>query len=128
MLQGPPRRDINHQSRSCRPLNAPKLEPRNEKTGRSPVVSMTCIVRLPSKAYLECAARTYRALARPDPKLVILDLNGTLVWRPERSKTTRIPKLRLGMESFLPFLFDNFHVMIWSSSSPASVSTMVQYT
>lgn len=81
--------------------------------------------RLPRQLYLECATGDYSLLSQPNLKLVILDLNGTLVWRPSRARTNHPPKLRPGLEHFNKYLFENFAVMVWSSSSPASVSHMV---
>lgn len=74
---------------------------------------------------MACALSGYTQLSEPDLKLVILDLNGTLVWRPSRAKTNHPPKLRRGLKKFTQYLFENFAVMVWSSSSPASVSHMV---
>lgn len=81
--------------------------------------------RLPSKTYLRQCAADYEHTVNTDLKLVVLDLNGTLVWRPDRAKSTHQPILRRGMQEFTQYLFANFAVMVWSSSSPKSVAHMV---
>lgn len=84
--------------------------------------------RQPSNAYLKTSSSLSITLSKPNLKLIVLDLNGTLVWRPDRAKSSYLPKPRTGLSQFLTFLFDNFAVMIWSSSSPKSVNTMVRCT
>lgn len=81
--------------------------------------------RLPTQCYLDIANSGYTILPDADLKLVILDLNGTLVWRPKSATSARIPKLRPGLATFIPYLMSNFAVMIWSSSAPHSVTAMV---
>ncbi|CCG83022.1 Uncharacterized FCP1 homology domain-containing protein C1271.03c [Taphrina deformans PYCC 5710] len=82
------------------------------------------MLRRPSQAYIRCSQSGYTHAAKPDLKLVVLDLNGTLVWRPDRARSGHPPKLRPGLREFTRFLFANFAVMVWSSSTPNSVSTM----
>lgn len=55
--------------------------------------------------------------------LVILDLNGTLLFRPNRSTKAMIE--RPFLKPFLRYLFDNFKVMVWSSARPQNVKALV---
>ncbi|KAJ2123726.1 hypothetical protein IW147_002319 [Coemansia sp. RSA 720] len=59
-------------------------------------------------------------------ELIVLDLNGTLVWRgPRNQDKSRNGYPRPYLGEFLRFALDNFAVMIWSSAQPASVSDMM---
>ncbi|ODQ52696.1 hypothetical protein SAICODRAFT_42514, partial [Saitoella complicata NRRL Y-17804] len=69
----------------------------------------------------------------PSPKLVILDLNGTLLFRnADRSvagsvaRASKKPVLRPSLAPFLEYLFWHFKVMVWSSAMPFSVNAMVK--
>ncbi|KAF8582997.1 hypothetical protein K439DRAFT_1634767 [Ramaria rubella] len=87
----------------------------------------------PTPAYL-AIARTLSVrvpLSQAPPKLLILDLNGTLLIRPKpRNVRNRPIHPRPYMASFRSFLFHNavkpfIEVMIWSSAQPHSVNDMV---
>ncbi|KLJ11913.1 hypothetical protein EMPG_12942 [Blastomyces silverae] len=60
------------------------------------------------------------------PLLIILDLNGTLIHRigrrPIRFKT------RPGLHAFLKELFENYTVMVWTSSQPQTVREVLEKT
>ncbi|RIA97164.1 HAD-like domain-containing protein [Glomus cerebriforme] len=62
-------------------------------------------------------------LVQPSPKLIILDLNGTLVFRRKTRKVTKRPFL----DEFINYLFndDNFFVMIWTTARPENTEIMV---
>ena len=63
------------------------------------------------------------------PLLVILDLNGTLLFRSVNKKnhaTSRNPVVRPYLPFFLHYLFSNFNVMVWSSAHPDNVRAMVR--
>src|SRR5437588_8335434 len=68
-------------------------------------------------------------LPSPSPKLVILDLNGTLVCR-RKTKKAKITKvlLRPFLNEFLRYIFfsGNFLVMIWSSIRPENVELIIK--
>ncbi|KAK2731612.1 hypothetical protein FQN55_004550 [Onygenales sp. PD_40] len=57
------------------------------------------------------------------PLLVVLDMNGTLIYRigrrPIRFKT------RPGLENFMTELFMRYRVMVWTSSQPATVKDVL---
>lgn len=80
----------------------------------------------PTVSYLDQASGTAEVVYPPDRKLVILDLNGTLLYRLNaRAQPTKMigrPRLHL----FLQYLFDNFSVMIWSSAKPENVKILVE--
>ncbi|KJY00123.1 hypothetical protein TI39_contig342g00041 [Zymoseptoria brevis] len=56
------------------------------------------------------------------PLLVILDLNGTLLYRSHAGGAKFTP--RPGLEEFLEYLFENHSVMVWSSARRQNVDGM----
>lgn len=79
---------------------------------------------VPHPFYMANVAQGYQQLPLARSILVILDLNGVLVYRRPRSKTGHVPRLDLG--PFLDYLFANHHVMIWSSGMPANVRNICE--
>ncbi|CAI2193648.1 3792_t:CDS:1 [Funneliformis geosporum] len=80
-----------------------------------------------STFYLNIISKPSINLALPSPKLIILDLNGTLCFRKKtrsKNKNYRII-LRPFINEFINYLFDNYLVMIWSTSRPENVDKMV---
>ncbi|KAI9786878.1 MAG: hypothetical protein M1839_005109 [Geoglossum umbratile] len=77
----------------------------------------------PTEAYLLQASQPPKRLNRPRNMLLILDLNGTLLYRKNRSKPHNIVT-RPHTGEFLQYLLSKFSVMIWSSATPASVAVM----
>lgn len=57
--------------------------------------------------------------------LVILDLNGTLLVRPNRKADPTKIKIRPGVTQLLDYLFNNHVVMVYSSARPENVTAMV---
>ncbi|KAF2491884.1 hypothetical protein BU16DRAFT_621378 [Lophium mytilinum] len=80
----------------------------------------------PTKEYLDQAAlEPHRNYAPTRPQhLLILDLNGTLVHRPDRRHLNKIIP-RPYLAPFLEFIFANFDVMVWSSARPDNVNLMI---
>lgn len=81
----------------------------------------------PSQGYLNKSMELSIKLSKPVQLLVILDLNGTLLFRKRGRNTvgsTR-PVLRPGIQEFMQYLFDNFKVMIWTSAQPQNAQLMV---
>ncbi|KAJ9157116.1 HAD-like protein [Coniochaeta hoffmannii] len=79
----------------------------------------------PSPPYLLRSSFLARPLPSPQPLLVIIDLNGTLVHRPNpRHPRDIVP--RPFAPQFLSYCLDTFHVMIWSSARPANVAAMCE--
>lgn len=87
---------------------------------RSPTPSP---VPVPQPGYLSQAFCEPTTLSSPQPMLFILDLNGTLLHRPNRKNPTRFIS-RPFVSPFLAYLFANFTVMVWSSARPENVSMM----
>ncbi|KAF1938848.1 hypothetical protein EJ02DRAFT_457524 [Clathrospora elynae] len=77
----------------------------------------------PTPEYLEQAAGEPSVTDSPSPLLVILDLNGTVLFRPNRNTKTMIE--RPFLKPFLRYLFENFKVMVWSSAKPDNVKSLV---
>lgn len=83
----------------------------------------------PSREYLEIAAEEPSAATDADEqkKLLILDLNGALLWRKDK----RVPYPRPYMPSFRAYIFAEetrrwLDVMVWSSAQPHNVEMMVR--
>ena len=65
------------------------------------------------------------------PILVVLDLNGTLLYRSKKHHayiSSKHPRPRPYLRQFLEYLFSHFHVMIWSSAQPQNVTAMLNAT
>ncbi|KAL6231548.1 hypothetical protein BDW75DRAFT_42173 [Aspergillus navahoensis] len=78
-----------------------------------------------TKKYLDQASLPPRKSSSPQPLLVILDLNGTLIYR----KTRKFPpsfSRRVGLDDFLKVLVEKYKVMIWSSSQPPTVAAVCE--
>ncbi|KAL4750227.1 hypothetical protein BDW72DRAFT_118755 [Aspergillus terricola var. indicus] len=76
-----------------------------------------------TKKYLDQASLPPRESSSSQPLLVILDLNGTLIYR----KTRKFPpsfSRRVGLDDFLKVLVEKYKVMIWSSSQPPTVAAV----
>lgn len=58
--------------------------------------------------------------SQPRPLLIILDLNGTLIFRKQKKLPPSFAR-RAGLNHFLDELLSKYSVMIWSSSRPATV-------
>jgi hypothetical protein len=77
----------------------------------------------PTDLYMNQASEEPSAIDSPSHILVILDLNGTVLHRPNRNAKTMIARPYL--KPFLRYLFQNFKVMVWSSAKPANVKALV---
>ncbi|PYH66118.1 NIF domain protein [Aspergillus vadensis CBS 113365] len=75
---------------------------------------------LPTPAYIEQSSKPAKRNSWKQPLLVILDLNGTLVHRPDRYMPPRF-KRRAGLDIFIQTLMQKYKVMIWSSARPPTV-------
>lgn len=75
-------------------------------------------------AYMRNSCEEIKQLEKPQHLLVILDLNGTLLYRTNRGKrpTQVIP--RPYCSKFLRDCTDKFSVAIWSSARPVNVRSM----
>jgi len=77
----------------------------------------------PSDLYLDQASEEPNAIENTAHVLVILDLNGTVLFRPNKNAQTMIARPYL--RPFLQYLFQNFKVMVWSSAKPENVKALV---
>lgn len=77
----------------------------------------------PTPAYLQAAFQQPQLLKSPRPLLVILDLNGTLLFRKNRGSSFIA---RPHVYSFLEYIFSNHLVMVWSSARPENVTKMCE--
>ena len=80
---------------------------------------------IPSESYLKQASLRAEVMYPPVAKLVVLDLNGTLLHRPNRKQPKHMVE-RPFLQQFLAYLFDNFAVMVWSSARPVNVEALVE--
>jgi hypothetical protein len=62
-------------------------------------------------------------LNQPQHLLVVIDLNGTLLFRPNRRNPTNF-QMRPHAQNFLKYCVDTFTVVIWSSARPENVNAM----
>lgn len=77
----------------------------------------------PSHAYMMMAHQQPVPSSISCPLLVILDLNGTLLFRKNKGSSF-VPRPHL--DEFLEYLFSNHVVMVWSSAKPGNVNRMCQ--
>lgn len=88
-----------------------------KKPNNSPLIHLSAPV--PTPPYLTLAHVDPLSLSRPQRLLLVLDLNGTLLYRPSASQRfTPRPSL----ETFLKYVFANHSVLIWSSAIPTNVT------
>lgn len=77
----------------------------------------------PTPEYLLLASHPPFLLPHPRSLLVVVDLNGTLLHRPNRHSPTRFIE-RPCARAFLSYCVNTFTVVIWSSARPQNVSNM----
>ncbi|KAK4505011.1 hypothetical protein PRZ48_002974 [Zasmidium cellare] len=78
---------------------------------------------VPNPNYLYYATQAPQTLDFSRPLLVILDLNGTLLFRKTYGGSNAFTP-RPHVYEFLEYLFSNHTVMVWSSSKPENVAKM----
>ncbi|CAH0053405.1 unnamed protein product [Clonostachys solani] len=79
----------------------------------------------PSADYLAQAAGPPSTLAQPRRILVVLDLNGTLLYRPSKRRPFHFVA-RPHARKFMEYCLDTFQLAIWSSARPQNVHKMVE--
>lgn len=79
----------------------------------------------PSHTYIAASHGLTQRLYTPQKLLVVLDLNGTLLYRPSRKNPTKFV-LRPDTKLFLQRCLDSYAVVIWSSARPENVLRMCQ--
>lgn len=98
-------------------------EPASSKKGRYGDDKIMLPAPQPTPEYLAQAAEAPTAVDTPNNILVILDLNGTVLHRPNKNAKVMIE--RPFLKPFLRYLFSNFKVMVWSSAKPDNVKSLV---
>lgn len=79
----------------------------------------------PSPEYLTQADGAPERLPQPRRILVVIDLNGTLLHRPNKKRPFNFTE-RPHAKIFLRYCIQTFHVAIWSSARPENVEKMVE--
>ncbi|KAG6171123.1 hypothetical protein E4U11_001220 [Claviceps purpurea] len=118
--KSPPRKEV--QARSTSPTDKVTSTAR-PKPRRKPSDSSGG-VPCPSSIYLKQADFPPTTLSSPRRILVVLDLNGTLLFRPSRQNPTHFVQ-RPHAKTFLQYCLETYHVAIWSSAQPKNVKSMV---
>ncbi|KAL1878088.1 hypothetical protein VTK73DRAFT_8139 [Phialemonium thermophilum] len=109
-----------------RPSPSPAQAKRTRDSEREPVVPPSPEsggIPEPTPAYLLRASFLPCRLPHPRPMLVVIDLNGTLLYRPNRREPCRF-QARPHARAFLSYCVDTFHVVIWSSARERNVEAM----
>jgi hypothetical protein len=114
---------LHRVGRSSRVNKSYRQHPTTAPTGRSREPKIMLPAPAPTEAYMMQAAEKPSTVELSGRILVILDLNGTLLYRPSRNNTKMIARPFLA--PFLRYLFSNFAVMVWSSARPQNVAALV---
>ncbi|ELR10405.1 hypothetical protein VC83_00494 [Pseudogymnoascus destructans] len=77
----------------------------------------------PSPAYLERSLLAPQQAHEPQHILLVLDLNGTILYRPDRRRPSHFLE-RQSTDSFLNYILSRFQVMVWSSARLENVRLM----
>lgn len=78
----------------------------------------------PTPVYLVRASFMPKRRDHPGPLLVVIDLNGTVLHRPDRRHSARF-EARQHAQPFVTYCVETFWVVIWSSARPDNVRRMV---
>lgn len=78
----------------------------------------------PTSSYLAGSDVPAQRLEIPQHLLVVIDLNGTILYRPNRAAPRRVIA-RPHASRFLQYCIDTFTVVIWSSARPDNVAAIV---
>jgi hypothetical protein len=79
----------------------------------------------PTPQYMAQANLSPERLLQPRRILIIMDLNGTLLYRPNKRRPFNFVE-RPHAKTFINYCLDAFHVAIWSSARPDNVHKMVE--
>jgi hypothetical protein len=120
----PPPPTVANTSNRRRPNSPPPTAP---KAARNPITAPSAEsggIPDPTPLYLERASLTTAVpLPSPKPLLVVIDLNGTLLFRPHKHNPSRFIE-RPHARTFLERCLAQHHVVIWSSARPENVTRM----
>lgn len=103
------------------PFNALRPLPRDERVAPS---AASGGIPEPTPLYIKTSLSQPVTLRQPRRILVIMDLNGTLLYRPNKRNPFNFIQ-RPHARQFLDYCVDTFHVAIWSSARPENVDKMV---
>ncbi|EFE36623.1 NIF domain protein [Trichophyton benhamiae CBS 112371] len=101
-----------------------RSRPYSTRAQRSPTPDIQPVAPIPKEEYIAQAKLRPESSQMQQPLLVVLDMNGTLIYRRRRTFPPQFTK-RPGLDTFLRYLFDNFKVMIWTSSQPHTVNEVL---
>ncbi|KIV99147.1 uncharacterized protein PV09_09177 [Verruconis gallopava] len=80
----------------------------------------------PTAEYIRAASeKDPTRLETYQPILLILDLNGTLLFRPSKKRSDHFQRRR-HLDEFLGNVFESFHVMFWTTAQPANAHLMLE--
>ena len=79
----------------------------------------------PTPLYLSYCNMIPEFTAQPQHLLLVLDLNGTLLFRPNKNRPRHFVE-RPSTQRFLNYVMADFSVMIWSSAKPTNVQHMCE--
>lgn len=100
----------------------------NTNSGRSPITPPSKAsggIPDPTSPYLARASFLPKRRAEPGPLLVVIDLNGTVLHRPDRRKSHSFRR-RPHTDTFVRYCVETFWVVFWSSARPENVRRMVE--
>lgn len=100
----------------------------NSKNGRAPITAPSQAsggVPNPTPSYLARASFLPQRRAEPGPLLVVIDLNGTILYRPDRRRSHNFRR-RPHADTFISYCVETFWVVFWSSARPENVRIMVE--
>lgn len=109
--------------RNASPPSGPKQSAHSRRDTIIPPSAASGGVPEPSRVYLDQSLHVSNAQPTIQAMLVVIDLNGTLLFRPNRKEPTKFTG-RPFAANFLLYVLSNFHVMIWSSARPENVNNM----
>src|SRR6185312_4217227 len=101
--------------------NKPKMPKKHRSERRLPSAASGGVPN-PTQQYLEASRAVPQPLGTPQHLLVVIDLNGTLLFRPGRKSTKFLTRPHAGR--FLRYCIETFTVVIWSSARPENVKIM----
>jgi hypothetical protein len=131
-MSGKPRfAEGNQQRPSGKPpkkaKNPAKKGPKSWK-GQSEIVPPSAAsggIPEPTPEYMSNALRVPTTSDAQRPLLIVIDLNGTVLFRPNRLQPTKFVARPHAIE-FMRYCIDNFHVVVWSSARSDNVRAMVR--
>ncbi|KAI1764065.1 phosphoprotein phosphatase [Hypoxylon sp. FL1150] len=107
------------------PQSNPKPEPEARDKKAQPSAESGGIPE-PTPAYLRLASLPPFTLPRHRKILVVIDLNGTVLYRPNRRYNPTGFVERAHARAFLAYCIETFFVVIWSSATPKNVHRMCE--